>query len=72
MLFFFFGFLQFLTLSSALFSSSAQESAPVPLNGNFRKPQLIDSRIVLISFKEGMYDIQNDLARMNDLSTALL
>ncbi|XP_040894665.1 carbonic anhydrase 12 [Toxotes jaculatrix] len=44
---------QFLTLATALYSSHAQDSAPVPLNGNFRKPQLADSRVVLVSFKEG-------------------
>ncbi|XP_042352686.1 carbonic anhydrase 12 [Plectropomus leopardus] len=43
---------QFLALATALYSSHAQDSAPVPLNGNFRKPQLPDSRVVLVSFKE--------------------
>ncbi|XP_029289759.1 uncharacterized protein ca12 isoform X2 [Cottoperca gobio] len=44
---------QFLALATSLYSSHAQDSAPVPLNGNYRKPQLADSRIVLVSFKEG-------------------
>nr|XP_046251242.1 carbonic anhydrase 12 [Scatophagus argus] len=44
---------QFLSLATTLYSSHAQDSAPVPLNGNFRKPQPVDSRIVLVSFKEG-------------------
>ncbi|XP_008275033.1 carbonic anhydrase 12 [Stegastes partitus] len=44
---------QFLSLATALFSSHAQDSSPVPLNGNYRKPQLPDSRVVLVSFKEG-------------------
>ncbi|XP_053282407.1 carbonic anhydrase 12 [Pleuronectes platessa] len=44
---------QFVALATALFSSHAQESAPVPLNGNYRKPQHADSRVVLVSFKEG-------------------
>lgn len=44
---------QFLALATALYSSHAQDSAPVPLNGNFRKPQLADSRVVLVSFKDG-------------------
>ncbi|KAI3371291.1 hypothetical protein L3Q82_023908, partial [Scortum barcoo] len=46
---------QFLTLATALYSSHAQDSVPVPLNDNFRKPQPIDSRVVLVSFKEGKY-----------------
>ncbi|XP_036963334.1 carbonic anhydrase 12 isoform X1 [Acanthopagrus latus] len=44
---------QFVSLATALYSSHAQDSAPVPLNGNYRKPQLADSRVVLVSFKEG-------------------
>ncbi|XP_039989753.1 carbonic anhydrase 12 isoform X2 [Xiphias gladius] len=44
---------QFLALATALYSSHTQDSAPVPLNGNYRKPQLADSRVVLVSFKEG-------------------
>lgn len=44
---------QFASLATALFSSHVQDSTPVPLNGNFRKPQLADSRVVLVSFKEG-------------------
>ncbi|XP_053175339.1 carbonic anhydrase 12 [Scomber japonicus] len=50
---------QFLSLATALYSSHAQDSAPVPLNGNYRKPQLADTRVVLVSFKEG------DLSWMN-------
>lgn len=46
---------QFLDMATALYSSYAQESSPVPLNENFRKPQLVDSRVVLVSFKEGKY-----------------
>ncbi|KAM4618241.1 carbonic anhydrase 12 [Polymixia lowei] len=44
---------QFLALATAIYASHAQESAPVPLNGNYRKPQLPDNRVVLVSFKEG-------------------
>ncbi|XP_034734087.1 carbonic anhydrase 12 [Etheostoma cragini] len=44
---------QFMTLATSIYSSHAQESAPVSLNGNYRKPQLADSRVVLVSFKEG-------------------
>uniref|UniRef100_A0A673CTK4 Carbonic anhydrase n=2 Tax=Sphaeramia orbicularis TaxID=375764 RepID=A0A673CTK4_9TELE len=44
---------QFMSLATALYSSHAQDSAPVPLNGNYRKPQLVDNRVVLVSFKEG-------------------
>ncbi|XP_059191873.1 carbonic anhydrase 12 [Centropristis striata] len=44
---------QFLALSTTLYSTHAQDSAPMPLNGNFRKLQLTDSRVVLVSFKEG-------------------
>ncbi|XP_056138453.1 carbonic anhydrase 12 [Lampris incognitus] len=44
---------QFLALATAVYSSHAQESAPVPLNANYRKPQLPDNRVVLVSFKEG-------------------
>lgn len=36
-----------------MYSSSIQESAPVPLNGNYRKPQLSDNRVVLVSFQDG-------------------
>ncbi|XP_054862498.1 carbonic anhydrase 12 isoform X2 [Amphiprion ocellaris] len=43
---------QFLSLATALYSSHAQDSSPVPLNGNYRKLQLADSRVVLVSFKE--------------------
>uniref|UniRef100_A0A3P9KBM5 Carbonic anhydrase n=1 Tax=Oryzias latipes TaxID=8090 RepID=A0A3P9KBM5_ORYLA len=44
---------QFNALATALYSSSAQDSATIPLQSNYRKPQLVDSRIVLASFKEG-------------------
>ncbi|TMS05957.1 Alpha-mannosidase 2C1 [Larimichthys crocea] len=44
--------IEFLALATALYSSHAQDSAPVPLNGNYRKPQLADSRLVLVSFKD--------------------
>ncbi|KAG7276251.1 hypothetical protein CRUP_018633 [Coryphaenoides rupestris] len=43
----------FQALASAVYSSHAQESNSVPLNGNYRKPQLPDNRVVLVSFKEG-------------------
>ncbi|KAM3608901.1 uncharacterized protein V6R79_006532 [Siganus canaliculatus] len=43
---------QFLSLATSLFSSHAQDSAPVPMNGNHRKLQPMDSRVVLVSFKE--------------------
>uniref|UniRef100_A0A8C5GBU3 Carbonic anhydrase n=1 Tax=Gouania willdenowi TaxID=441366 RepID=A0A8C5GBU3_GOUWI len=52
---------QFLTLATALYSSHAQDSAPVPLNGNYRKPQPTDSRVVLVSFKEGKYGLHSTL-----------
>ncbi|XP_068458296.1 carbonic anhydrase 12 isoform X2 [Clinocottus analis] len=44
---------QFLALAASLYSSDAQDSAPVPLNDNYRRPQPSDSRVVLVSFKEG-------------------
>uniref|UniRef100_A0A667YQY4 Carbonic anhydrase 12 n=1 Tax=Myripristis murdjan TaxID=586833 RepID=A0A667YQY4_9TELE len=47
---------------TAIYSSHAQESVPVPMNGNYRKPQLPDSRLVLVSFKEGKCGLQNGLA----------
>uniref|UniRef100_A0A3Q0QZB8 Carbonic anhydrase n=1 Tax=Amphilophus citrinellus TaxID=61819 RepID=A0A3Q0QZB8_AMPCI len=53
---------QFLTLATALYSSHAQDSAPMPLNNNYRKTQPVDNRLVLISFKEGKYGLQNWLA----------
>ncbi|KAM4573871.1 carbonic anhydrase 12 [Odontesthes bonariensis] len=44
---------QFLSLATSLSSSYAQDSALMPLHSNYRKPQLPDSRVVLVSFKEG-------------------
>ncbi|XP_056455729.1 carbonic anhydrase 12 isoform X1 [Gadus chalcogrammus] len=44
---------QFLSLASAVYSSRAQESNSVPMNGNYRRPQLPDHRVVLVSFQEG-------------------
>uniref|UniRef100_A0A9J7YKP2 Carbonic anhydrase XII n=1 Tax=Cyprinus carpio carpio TaxID=630221 RepID=A0A9J7YKP2_CYPCA len=48
---------QFLALATALYASYAQESATVPLHGNYRKPQLADNRVVLVSFKDGLHGI---------------
>ncbi|CAJ1056647.1 carbonic anhydrase 12 isoform X3 [Xyrichtys novacula] len=45
---------QFVALATSLYSSHAQDSTPLPLNSNFRKPQAVDSRVVLVSFKEGL------------------
>ncbi|XP_061077225.1 carbonic anhydrase 12 [Conger conger] len=44
---------QFLALATSVFSSSQQESSPVQLNGNYRKPQDSEDRIILVSFREG-------------------
>lgn len=53
----------------------------MPLNGNYRKPQLADSRVVLVSFKEGKYGLKNGIAllleheckgHISDMATALL
>ncbi|MED6268485.1 hypothetical protein CHARACLAT_022881 [Characodon lateralis] len=44
---------QFMALATALYSSNAQDSVAIPMHSNFRKPQLVDSRVVLVSFKEG-------------------
>lgn len=53
----------------------------MPLNGNYRKPQPADSRVVLVSFKEGKYGLQTELAllleheckgHINGIATALL
>ncbi|XP_056908677.1 carbonic anhydrase 12 isoform X3 [Takifugu flavidus] len=44
---------QYMALATTLFSSHAQDSVSVMLNSNYRKPQPMDSRIVLVSFKEG-------------------
>ncbi|XP_064170015.1 carbonic anhydrase 12 isoform X4 [Anguilla rostrata] len=46
---------QFLALCTSVFSSSQQESAPVPLNGNYRKSQDSEDRIILVSFREGLF-----------------
>ncbi|KAJ8417265.1 hypothetical protein AAFF_G00284920 [Aldrovandia affinis] len=45
---------QFLALATSVFSSSKQETAPVVLNENYRKPQNSDNRIILVSFQEGV------------------
>lgn len=47
--------LQYLALATDLFSSHAQEAAPMPLHGNYRKSQLMDNRVVLASFQHGEY-----------------
>ncbi|XP_037538852.1 carbonic anhydrase 12 [Nematolebias whitei] len=57
---------QFLALATALYSSNSQDSAHMPLESNFRKPQLVDSRIVLVSFKD------DDLFWMNGLLVPVL
>ncbi|XP_034540727.1 uncharacterized protein ca12 isoform X2 [Notolabrus celidotus] len=44
---------QFLALATSLYSSHAQDSTSLPLYSNFRKPQSVDNRVVLVSFKEG-------------------
>ncbi|XP_036391385.1 carbonic anhydrase 12 isoform X1 [Megalops cyprinoides] len=44
---------QFMALAAGVFSSSEQESVPVPLNRNYRNPQNPEDRIVLVSFQEG-------------------
>uniref|UniRef100_A0A3P9NX16 Carbonic anhydrase n=1 Tax=Poecilia reticulata TaxID=8081 RepID=A0A3P9NX16_POERE len=44
---------QYLALVTSLHASSVQNAEVTPLNNNFRKPQPIDSRVVLVSFKEG-------------------
>ncbi|XP_016522952.1 carbonic anhydrase 12, partial [Poecilia formosa] len=43
---------QYLALVTSLHASSVQNPEVTPLNNNFRKPQPIDSRVVLVSFKE--------------------
>uniref|UniRef100_A0A3Q3BJQ9 Carbonic anhydrase n=1 Tax=Kryptolebias marmoratus TaxID=37003 RepID=A0A3Q3BJQ9_KRYMA len=53
---------QFLALATSLFSSNSQDSAHMPLQSNFRKLQLVDSRTVLVSFKEGKVETPNALA----------
>lgn len=50
-------FKQYLALATALFSSHAQESAPLPLSGNYRKTQLMDNRVVLVSFQQSKYNM---------------
>ncbi|XP_036824453.1 carbonic anhydrase 12 [Oncorhynchus mykiss] len=44
---------QFLALATAIYSSHQQESAPVAMNSNYRKPQYTDNRVVLCSFQGG-------------------
>ncbi|XP_046890009.1 carbonic anhydrase 12 [Hypomesus transpacificus] len=44
---------QFQALATAIYASGSQDSNPVPLHGNYRKPQLSNNRVVLVSFKEG-------------------
>ncbi|TSM52284.1 Carbonic anhydrase 12 [Bagarius yarrelli] len=44
---------QYKALATALFSSNAQEVAPSPMLGNYRKTQLMDNRVVLVSFQQG-------------------
>uniref|UniRef100_A0A673YR18 carbonic anhydrase n=1 Tax=Salmo trutta TaxID=8032 RepID=A0A673YR18_SALTR len=44
---------QFLALATAIYSSHQQESAPVAMNSNYRKPQFTDNRVVLCSFQGG-------------------
>ncbi|XP_041852112.1 carbonic anhydrase 12 isoform X1 [Melanotaenia boesemani] len=44
---------QFFSFATALYSSYAQDSATALLHSNYRKPQPADSRVVLVSFKEG-------------------
>ncbi|XP_056595871.1 carbonic anhydrase 12 [Triplophysa dalaica] len=48
---------QFLALATALYATYSQDSAPMPLHGNYRKPQLTDSRVVLVSFNDGLHGI---------------
>ncbi|XP_056308360.1 carbonic anhydrase 12 isoform X2 [Danio aesculapii] len=43
---------QFLALATALYASFAQESSSMPLHENYRKSQLTDNRVVLVSFRE--------------------
>ncbi|KAM6937098.1 uncharacterized protein ca12 [Xenentodon cancila] len=44
---------QFQGIATTLYSTSVQDSAPVSLRNNYRNPQPADSRVVLMSFKEG-------------------
>lgn len=53
--------LQFWALATALYASYAQDSVTVPLHGNYRKPQLTDNRVVLVSFKDGKYSLDCNL-----------
>uniref|UniRef100_A0A3Q1I3C3 Carbonic anhydrase n=1 Tax=Anabas testudineus TaxID=64144 RepID=A0A3Q1I3C3_ANATE len=59
---------QFLALATALYSSHAQDSVPVPLNGNYRKSQVVDSRVVLVSFKESKYGLHGTLTVISPLT----
>ncbi|XP_059402118.1 carbonic anhydrase 12-like [Carassius carassius] len=56
---------QFLALTTALYTSYAQESATVPLHGNYRKPQLTDNRVVLVSFKDGKLRLHGILSTVS-------
>lgn len=49
--------IQYLSLVTNLFSSHAQDSVLVPLSSNYRKPQPVEGRVVLVSFKEGEYGL---------------
>ncbi|XP_010864130.2 carbonic anhydrase 12 [Esox lucius] len=48
---------QFRTLATAMYSSHQQETVPVPMNSNFRKPHYTDNRLVLCSFKRGLQGV---------------
>lgn len=48
---------QYLSLVTTLFSSHAQDSVSVALSSNYRKPQPVEGRVVLVSFKEGEYGL---------------
>ncbi|XP_062855714.1 carbonic anhydrase 12 [Trichomycterus rosablanca] len=43
---------QYLTLVNIPSTSNAQESVPVPMFGNHRKPMPMDNRVVLVSFQD--------------------
>lgn len=48
---------QFQALASALYSSGMQDSALMALGGNYRKPQRLDDRVILVSFQDGEYGL---------------